>query len=324
MNAALSSPIPPAVAPRAATERYAKAVEASKRIRWDLDRDVVRGRALDFRRRFLPDGLTKVGQLAFLKPGEARFFSQVQGRTYANLFAAIERCIGASTLALARDYWLGDQVALEALVRFTDEELKHQAMFRQLEAMAAAGMPSGYEFLPGSDEVAAAVLSRSPWAVLALTLEVGIGTQAHYRTSIDDDVELSDVWKDVFLHHWKEESQHTILDELEWRREHARCGDDARARGADDLIALFGALDAMLQAQAAADAAYFIRHAGRALLSVEEAAIRDTTLRAYRWQHIAVGVQEPRFVEVLRALTTPAQFARLGGALAPILEHAHG
>ena len=89
MNAALSFPIPPAVAPRAATERYAKAVEASKRIRWDLERDVLRGRALDFRRRFLPDGLTKVGQLPVLKPGEARFFSQVQGRTYANLFAAL-------------------------------------------------------------------------------------------------------------------------------------------------------------------------------------------------------------------------------------------
>jgi hypothetical protein len=322
ITATPSRPIPPAVAPRPATERYAKAVEASKRIRWDLDRDVLRGRALEFDRKFMPDALSKVGELAFLKPREARFLSQVQGRSYANLFAAIERCIGASALAHARDHWLGDPVALEALGRFTDEKLKHQAMFRRLEAMAAAGMPYGYEFVSRVDELAAGVPERSPWAVLALTLEVEICTQAHYRTSLDDDGQLSAVWKDVLLHHWKEESQHTILDELEWRREHARCDAEARARGVDDLIALFGSLDAVLKAQAAADAAYFIRHAGRAFLSVEEAAIRDAVLRAYRRQHIALGAQEPRFVEVLRALTTPGQFARLGHALAPILEHA--
>ncbi|HEY8244955.1 MAG TPA: hypothetical protein VII68_15925 [Casimicrobiaceae bacterium] len=322
MHAALlDHPAPRTVAPRPVTERYAKVVEASKRIRWDLERDVFRGRVLDFQRRFMPDGLSKVGELAFLKPAETRFFSQVQGRTYANLFAAFERCIGASTLALSRDYWLGDQVALEALVRFTDEELKHQTMFRRLEAMAAEGMPSGYAFLAQPDEVAAAVLAKSTWAVLALTLDVEVVTQAHYRASIECDTQLSDLWKDVLLHHWKEESQHTILDELEWRREHARCDEAARARGVDDLIGLFGAVDSLLQAQSRADAAYFIRHAGRMYLSAEETAIRDVMLKAYRWQHIVVGVQEPRYLEVLRALTTPAQMERIARALEPILAH---
>ena len=39
--------------------RYAKIVEVSKRIRWDIDRDVIRGRTLDFAKRFLPDGLSR-------------------------------------------------------------------------------------------------------------------------------------------------------------------------------------------------------------------------------------------------------------------------
>ena len=38
-------------------------------------------------------------------------------------------------------HWLGDQVALEALVRMTDEELKHQELFRRLERMAATACP---------------------------------------------------------------------------------------------------------------------------------------------------------------------------------------
>ncbi len=54
------------------------------------------------------------------------------------MFGLVERFIAAKVLEVGRDHALGDQVALEALVRFTDEELKHQELFRRLEAMMAA------------------------------------------------------------------------------------------------------------------------------------------------------------------------------------------
>ncbi len=87
--------------------RYAKCVEVSKRIRWDTDRDVIRGRQFDFGKNFLPDGLSKVEQLPFLNADEKRLFSQVQGRTYANMFALVERFIGAKVLELSRDHCAG-------------------------------------------------------------------------------------------------------------------------------------------------------------------------------------------------------------------------
>ena len=40
---------------------------------------------------------------------------------------------------------------------------------------------------------------------------------------------------------------------------------------------------------------------------------------AHLLQYIASGVQEPRFIEVLKALTTPVQLERVNRALAPIL-----
>ena len=46
------------------TERYAKCIEVSKRIRWDIDRDVIRGRSFDFSKKFMPDGLSKVAGAA--------------------------------------------------------------------------------------------------------------------------------------------------------------------------------------------------------------------------------------------------------------------
>jgi hypothetical protein len=97
---------------------------------------------------------------------------------------------------------------VEALVRFSDEELKHQALFRRIDAMVGEVLPGGYRFDFNPNTVARSVLGKSTWAVLALTLDIELFTQAHYRQSIDPDAELSELFKDVFLYHWKEECQH--------------------------------------------------------------------------------------------------------------------
>ena len=56
----------PATRGASTTERYAKCIETSKRIRWDIDRDVIRQREFDKRDKFLPDGLSYVERLDFL------------------------------------------------------------------------------------------------------------------------------------------------------------------------------------------------------------------------------------------------------------------
>jgi len=303
--------------------RYAKCVEVSKRVRWDTDRDVIRGRGFDFGKTFLPDGLSKAEQLPFLTADEKRLFSQVQGRTYANMFALVERFIGAKVLELSRGHWLGDQVALEALVRLTDEELKHQAMFRRLETMIAPGMPAGYGFLPQPNDVAQAVLAASSWAVLALICDIELFSQAHYRSSIEAQTEIDPLWKDVFLFHWKEESQHAIVDEMEWLREDERLDAAQRDRAVDELIGLVGAVDGIAQMQAKADAEYFAAVAGRAFDAAQQQAIHATTLGAYRWQYIVSGVQDPRFLELLGSMINAEQGARINAALAPIVGALH-
>ena len=303
-------------------ERYAKCIDASKRIRWDIDRDVIRGRNFDFTRKFLPDNLACMERFAFLSAPEKRLVSQVQGRTYCNMFGLVERFIGAKILDISRDHWLGDQVALEALVRFTDEELKHQELFRRLEAMIAAGMPPGYTFHPQPNDVANAVLGKCTWAVLALTCHIELFSQSHYKQSIEGEADAPELWKDVFMYHWREESQHAIVDEMEWRREHARLTPAQRDAAVDDFIALVGAVDGILQLQSAADADYFVGVAGRAFAKPEVQQLRAAMLAAYRWQYILTGARNERFMQVLGELTTPAQMERIGAALAPIMQEA--
>jgi hypothetical protein len=307
----------------AANDRYARVIEASKRIRWDIDRDVIRGRNFDFTRKFLPDGISKIDRLGFLGADDRRLLGQIQGRTYANMFGLVERFIGAKMLDISRDHWLGDQKAMEALVRFTDEELKHQELFRRIEGMVAESMAAGYQFLPSPNDVAGVVLGKSTWSVLALTCHIELFVLAHYRSSIDPDGEVSELFKDVFLYHWKEESQHAILDELEWRREDAKLSPEQRDHAVTDLIELVGAVDGMLQAQAKADAEYFLGIC-RGPYSAEQAArVREGILHAYRWQYIVSGVEEPRFQGILGSLISKAQGRRIAEALAPIMAGAY-
>src|SRR5204862_3521380 len=241
---------------RDSSERYARCIQTSKRVRWDIDKDVIRGRKFDAAQKFLPDGLFLADAFTTLSANEKRFVSQIQGRTYANVFGLVERFITAKILELTRDHCFGDQVALEALVRFSVEELKHQALFRRIDTMLGEVLPAGYRFDVDPDGVAHAVLGRSTWAVLALTLDIELFTQLHYRQSIDPDTALSELFKDVFLYHWKEESQHAILDELEWVRHDAGLTAVQRDRAVDEFIELVGAVDGILQAQAKADAGY--------------------------------------------------------------------
>jgi hypothetical protein len=246
-----------------ASERYARCIARSKRVRWEVETDVIRGRRFDAATKFLPDGLTLAGTLPFLAPDEKRYFSQVQGRTYASMFGLVERFIAAKVLELSRDHWLGDQVALEALVRFGDEELKHQALFRRVEKLISEAMPTGYSFSWNPNDVAGVVLGKSSWAVLALTLHIELFTQAHYRESIRHDAELSELARDVFRFHWREECQHAIMDELEWRRVDAATTPVARDAAVDELIELVDAVDSIVTAQATADSGYFIATCGR-------------------------------------------------------------
>jgi hypothetical protein len=296
----------------AETDRYAKCIKASKQVRWDIDDDVIRGRNFDPATKFLPDGLAMPGAFEGLSADELCLVSQIQGRTYANVFGLVERFINAKVLEISQDHWMGDQTKLEALVRFSDEELKHQELFRRVNDMIGGVLPAGYEFTADPDAVAGVVLGKSTWAVMALTLDIELFTQMHYRQSIDPDAQLSELFKDIFLYHWKEESQHAILDELEWVRLDEQMTAEERDVAVNEFIELVAAVDGILQAQATADAKYFAKVSGRPMdMGMVEAGF----LKAYRWQYIFSGAEHPHFLKVLTSLINDDQAGRIMGAL---------
>jgi len=179
-------------------------------------------------------------------------------------------------------------------------------------------LPPGYRFDLDANAVAHAVLGKSTWAVLALTLDIELFTQLHYSQSIAPDAELSELFKDVFLFHWKEESQHAILDELEWVRADAEVTAEARDRAVDEFIELVAAVDGIVRSQAKSDAVYFAAACGRAVNEAEARAIEAAFLKAYRWQYIHSGAGHSHFGKVLTTLTTKDQGERIQAALATL------
>jgi hypothetical protein len=299
--------------------RYARCVNMSKKTEWQIDRDLLRGRAFDFSRKFLPDGLSLIDRLEFLSADEARLLSQIQGRTYAYVFGLVERFISAKMLERGRAEIFGDQLALEGLVRFSSEEIKHQELFRRMEAMIGAQMEPGYRQIADPNDVARVVLASSTWSVLALTCHIELFVQSHYAKSISPREELCPLFKDVFNYHWKDECQHVMLDELEWTAEHAKLSASERDQAVNDLIALVEAVDGILHAQSQLDSVYFLNNVRRAVSPAEASQIKATVLAAYRWQYIISGVQHPHFGRLLGSMTTPTQMDRIQTALAPIM-----
>ena len=180
-------------------------------------------------------------------------------------------------------------------------------------------MPAGYRFDIPANDVAAFVLGKCTWAVLALTCHIELFSQAHYRASIAARRAASRRSSRTCSSSTGRRSRSTpIIDELEWLREDAKLASDAeRDAAVDDLIALVGGVDGILQVPGQADAAYFLRVAGLADGAQRARRSRRRVLKAYRWQYIVSGAIEPRFQKVLgRARQRGADGAHPGRARA--------
>ncbi len=129
---------------------------------------------------------------------------------------------------------------------------------------------------------------------------------------------MSELFKDIFLFHWKEETSHAMVDELEWERENNKISDEERDQAVNELIAIVANVDGILQDQSTADVDYFLKVSNNSFTEDEIRHLKTGFLKAYRWQYIFSGVEHPRYQTMLTKITTAAQRHRLGEALAAL------
>src|SRR5262252_7505389 len=108
---------------------YDSCVRNSEKVAWTVDDVLPASTRLDFSRPFLPERLSGAHAITSLSPAERIKLNQITGNAYLNLFAFVEEYIVATAVQHAEAELFGDHSAVRALVRFAEEEVKHQQLF---------------------------------------------------------------------------------------------------------------------------------------------------------------------------------------------------
>ena len=281
---------------------YARALDGSLHHSWTVD-DVFKGRTFDFTKRFLPERIAGVEPIACLDSDQKLKLNQIRGNSYCHLFAFVEEYIVPMVLANATRDVYGDETRLWSLLRFAEEELKHQEMMRQACDQFAAGFGTACELVGGREAVAQAVLSVSPLAALLLTSAIEWFVQLHYVEHVRDDQQLDPLFRDLLKYHWIDESRHAKLDSLLIAEVASDASETERESAIDELLQLGTAIDGLLAQQLELDIDALERASARAFSADERDEIRVAQQRAYRWTFLVSGLEHPRFLEVVDAVT---------------------
>ena len=281
---------------------YRECLDNSLKVAWKED-DVLRNRDFDYSKRFLPNRLSGVDDITCLDADEKRKLNQIIGNAYCHVFAFVEEFIIPQTLEEAQREVYGEEARLRALLRFAEEEVKHQELFRRSMGLFERGFGTACGVISGREAVAKVVLGRSRLCSLLLTSMIEWFTQRHYVEHVRDEGDLDELFRDLLKFHWLDEAQHAKLDSLLIDEIVETVGEQERERAVEELLELAGAIDELLSRQAGLDVESLQRATGRVFGDRDAAEIRQNVQRAYRWTFLVSGLTHPSFARIVGELT---------------------
>jgi len=282
---------------------YPEILKNSLKVAW-TERQVLEGRDFDYSKRFLPNRLSGVDEIGCLKDREKLKLNQIMGNAYCHLFAYVEEYIIPQALEAAQRDIYGDETRLRALLRFAEDESKHQELFRRSTALFEKGFGVRCGLIPAREEVARVVLSKSRLCSYLLTSMIEWFTQTHYLEHVKDRGELDPLFRDLVRYHWMDEAQHAKIDSLLIDEIIRGIGEEDREKAVDELLELGGAVDGLLSQQAGLDVDSLEKAIGRKLSEKDRAEVKRQAHRAYRWTFLVSGLEHPKFVQIVGELTT--------------------
>jgi len=289
---------------------YASCIRGSEKVSWKIDVVMPSDTKLDFSRAFLPEGLFSIQKIACLSPAERLTLNHISGNSYLNLFAFVEEYITAMAVRHAQAELFGDHDAVRALVRFAEEEAKHQQLFWRYCKAFERDFGHKCHLLDAAADVAGVILGKSPLAVTTVTLHLELMTQAHYTESVRVNQDLDPLFSSLLRHHWMEESQHARIDLLELDKMLDGADEEALKICFDDYLELIDAFDGLLMAQAKLDLQTLSGALGRSFSEDDGAAIVASQHQSYRYTFLVSGMMNKTFLEYMTQIS-PAEAARI-------------
>ena len=281
---------------------YRDTIVASQKINWKIE-DIIGGdKKLDFNKRFMPESLARVEELAFLNDDEKRVLNQIRAHGYLSTFGLVEEFILPFVLDHVRPSLDQDDYRVRAFLQFAGEEAKHIQLFKIFKEEFNKDFGTECKVIGPADAVAKEILSHDPLGIALAVLMIEWMSQRHYIESVKDDNELDAQFKSLLKNHWLEEAQHAKLD----TRMVEELADGLTAeqieRGVDEFLAIGGFLDEGGKQQVLFDLEAFEAATGRILNDDEREEFIAKQIQANRWTYTGTGLTHPKFLEMLERL----------------------
>ena len=277
--------------------------DVSERASWTVEGVLDAG--FDFSRRFLPETLAQVNALDGLSGSEKHQLNQIRGLTYAHVLGLFEGLIIRESLSLASRSPLDQPVERRALLRFAEEESRHQILFERVKAGLLPSLGS-CGLVAGAAAVAGVVVQKSELCVLLLTVMLEMMTQHHFThffCASERREALDPTFVKIFKSHGREEARHVKLGQLEIQRCAAAVGQDTCEAAVDELLEIAHAFDRLFDAQVDMDLESLERLAGRTLSDPVKRGVRATQHKAYRFTFLVSALRNPKFRAMAGTLT---------------------
>lgn len=291
---------------------YQQCLDNSLKVYWDADK-VLEGKNFDYSKDFLPDSMVGASTVEFLNDDEKRKFNQIAGNSYFHLFQFLEEPITPMIMEAALPGATGDEVKLRALLRFCEEEVKHQALFQNCNKMFREGFGVDCGLIPDKPTVAGAVTGAPRLAAMLLVDMIEWITQTHYLEHVRDAKDLDPLFSEILRLHWIEEAQHTKLDTLIMNEMVADSTPEDREAAVDVFLELCGAVDGLIQQQTALNVESLAKATDRTFTDEEQQALAKLGYTSFRAGLIGLALQHPKFVQTVKDLTNDGE-AKLAAA----------
>lgn len=290
---------------------YARCVSISERVSWTVDEILMPEQDFDFSRPFLPEAMVNLSNAPLSAVDRLRL-NHIRSNSYLSLFVFVEEYIIAVALKHAQAEQFGSPDAMRALLRFADEEIKHQQLFRRFRTAFERGFGAPCDTVDNAVEVAGYILSKSPLGVLLTTLHLELVTQLHYVDSVREgamEENIEPLFRSLLKHHWIEESQHARIDALEIGKLAGGVGPEMVAAALDDYLDILHQFDGVLARQTELDLDSLERQT-TPLSAGDRALLRTQQHDSYRKNFLRDGLAHPAFIATVRSLIPGAE-ARL-------------
>ncbi|WP_428262261.1 hypothetical protein [Haliangium sp.] len=265
------------------------------------------GTDLDFSRPFLPEQLVLLDHVTCLDEKGKRALNQIVGNAYLHLFGFVEEYILATIVQHANAEMFGDRIAVRALCRFAEEEVKHQELFNRFREAFNRGFGHDCGVLESAVQVAEVIMSKTPIAVMTLTLHIELMTQQHYTECVKGNTSIDPFFASLLKYHWLDEAQHARIDALELEKLVEMATPEDIERGIDEYLGILEAFDGLLQQQAEMDIESLSAYLDRSFDDGEREQIMSALMASYRKTFVVYGMTNPGFVKITGLMSQNGQ-----------------